>query len=116
MGPALVIPQDTRRVPIVDRIRTTGKDPEATDYKHICTHRDFILTEVRIPGGPGSDDDEDLLVGQIERHGQLAEGWQPGVGLGQQLSGHAVHPDDEHPLYEPSEYTDFKDVIRYIIL
>ena len=29
MGPALVIPQDTSRVPIVDRISTTGKDPES---------------------------------------------------------------------------------------
>ena len=31
MGPALVIPQDTTRVPIVDRIRTTGKDPETKE-------------------------------------------------------------------------------------
>ena len=28
IGPALVIPQDTSRVPMVERIRTTGKDPE----------------------------------------------------------------------------------------
>ena len=64
---------------------------------------EFLLTEVRIPGGPGSDHDEDLLVAQIERHRQLAEWWQPGVGLGDQLSGDAVHSDDEHPLSEPSE-------------
>ena len=36
MGPALVIPQDTSRVPTVDRISTTGKDPESKDhYKQI---------------------------------------------------------------------------------
>ena len=28
IGPALVIPQDTSKVPIVERIKTTGKDPE----------------------------------------------------------------------------------------
>ena len=32
MGPALVIPQDTSRVPIVERISTTGKDPETKIY------------------------------------------------------------------------------------
>ena len=56
-----------------------------------------------IPGGPGSDDDEELLVGEIERHRQLAQCWQPGPGPGDQLSRHPVHSDDEHPLSEPSE-------------
>ena len=44
MGPALVIPQDTSRVPMVERIRTTGKDPEPkfnystlTDLELKCT-------------------------------------------------------------------------------
>ena len=62
-----------------------------------------VLTEVRKPGGPDSDDDEDLLVTEVERHCQLTQCWQPGVGLGDQLSGDAVHSDDEHPLSEPSE-------------
>ena len=115
MGPALVIPQDTSRVPIVDRISTTGKDPETKIYYKQILFSCFqiVLTEVGIPGGPGSDDDEDLLVGQIERHRQLAQSWQPGEGSGDQLSRHAVHADDEHPLSEPSEYKDFQEYIYY---
>ena len=42
-------------------------------------------------------------MGEIERHRQLAQCWQPGPRPGGQLSRHTVHPDDEHPLSEPSD-------------
>ena len=67
----MVMDQDTTRVPTVERISTTGNDPAniARGRGELTFHQ--RLTEVRIPGGPGHDHHEDLLVGEIERHGQL---------------------------------------------
>ena len=46
------------------------------------------LTEVGDPGGGRRQGDEELLVCQVERHGQLTEDRQPGGSLGHLLPAH----------------------------
>ena len=59
-----------------------------------------LLTEVRQPGADCSYGHQELLVGEVEGHGRLAEPRQPGRGRGDQLPRDAVHAEDEEPLGE----------------
>ena len=73
----------------------------------------FVLTEVRIPGGPGSEDDEDLLVGQIEGQRQPSQCEEGGGGGGGeagdlQLSRHSVQTNQKQPLSKPSVVTKIR--------
>ena len=58
------------------------------------------LTEVWHPGAGCGYGHQDLLVGEVEGHGELAQPRQPGQGPGDQLPCDAVHADDEEPLGE----------------
>ena len=46
-----------------------------------------LLTEVWHPGAGRHQGHQDLLVGEVEGHGQLAQPRQPGRGRGHQLPG-----------------------------
>ena len=62
-----------------------------------------LLTEVWHPGAGGHQGHQELLVGEVEGHGQLTEPRQPGQGRGDQLPRDAVHADDEEPLGESAQ-------------
>ena len=66
---------------------------------------------MRLPGGPCSEDDEELLVGEVEGQGQPSQsqqGGEPGLrsGGGHQLSRHSVETNQKQPLSQPSGKKD----------
>ena len=62
--------------------------------------------EVGVPGGPSSDHDQDLLVGQVEGHRQLGQDGEWGEGLGDQLAGDSVQAEDQQPFRRSSQETE----------
>ena len=91
--------QATARVTAVDKTSTMGNIPLRWDVNdaEICDE----LTQIGHPGAGGGDGDQNLLVDQVERHGELAEDGDDGVGGGHQLPGHTVHANDEQPPCHP---------------
>ena len=65
------------------------------------------------PGAGCSYGHQDLLVGEVEGHGQLAEPRQPGQGRGDQLPRDAVHAEDEQPLGEAAQEVEHRHHPHY---
>ena len=65
-----------------------------------------LLTEVWHPGAGRHQGHQELLVGEVEGHGQLAQPRQPRRGPGDQLPRDPVHADDEEPLGEPPQQVE----------